>query len=117
MNDPLPEIPGVDIRGTLERMGLDYEDIRGILVRIPESLRKSLGDAELGITAGDAVAVRAAAHTLAGLAANFGITRVHAAAKALESAARDNRVSEFQTLFDALRPTVEEAASGLSRLE
>jgi HPt (histidine-containing phosphotransfer) domain-containing protein len=117
MNDSLPEIPGVDIRGTLARMGLDYEDIHEILVRLPESLRQSLADAEVGVAAGDSAAVRHAAHTLAGLAANFGVNRVQAAAKALELAARDNRAAEFQPLLDALRPTVEEAASGLSKLK
>jgi two-component system sensor histidine kinase/response regulator len=112
-----PALDGVDVEGTIRRLGLSFEELRPLYIRFADGQRKALEDLRAASAAGDAAAARRHAHALAGAAGNLGADALWEAAKALEGAARDGR-TDLAGLFaevhqraavvfrgiDALRP-------------
>jgi PAS domain S-box-containing protein len=87
-NGALPQIDGLDLAGTIRRLGLPYETLRPLLFRFVEGQRKTLEDLRAAVAAADAAAVRRHAHALVGAAGNLGADTLFEAARALEEAAR-----------------------------
>ncbi len=90
----LPEIEGVDVAGSLKRIGGNkrlYRDLLGQFV-------DGQGDAHVQISAaiksGDRTLAERIAHTVKGVAGNIGLDQVFAAAKKLEKAIRDVDAAE-----------------------
>jgi two-component system sensor histidine kinase/response regulator len=86
-----PVLEGIDLDGTVRRLGISLESLRPLLLRFVTGQRKTLE--ELGATAraGDGAAARRYAHALSGAAGNLGADGLREAARALELAARDGR--------------------------
>jgi two-component system sensor histidine kinase/response regulator len=112
-----PSIEGVDVDGTVRRLGIPFETLRPMYLRFSNGGRKTLEDLRTAVAAGDSGSARGHAHALAGAAGNLGADGLREAAKALELAAKDG-VPKLDALFqdvdqragivfnsiDALRP-------------
>jgi two-component system sensor histidine kinase/response regulator len=122
-----PSIDGVDVDGTVRRLGIPFETLRPMYLRFANGGRKTLEELRTAVAAGDSGSARGHAHALAGAAGNLGADELRAAAKALELAAKDG-VPELDALFqdveqrastvfssiDALRPQVQATTDTLN---
>ena len=84
----LPALEGINVTGALARLGIGFDALQRMLIRFADGQVRTLADLRTAIDAGDAGAAAKAAHALAGAAGNLGADTLHAAAKALETAAR-----------------------------
>jgi two-component system sensor histidine kinase/response regulator len=111
-NIDLMSIDGLDARGALARIGGNrkkYEDLLRTFVAEHEAV---VGQVDDLIARGELANVQNVAHSLKGVAANLGATRVAHAAGALERAIRDNSpavdiASARQDTADALAALIE----------
>jgi two-component system sensor histidine kinase/response regulator len=86
-----PELEGVDVTGTLQRLGIDRSTLERMLLRSVDGQRELLEAARAAACAGDSAMAAKHAHAIAGAAGNLGADGLHSAAKALERAARAGR--------------------------
>lgn len=108
ISPPTPEPPrgrtpsheGLDITGTLRRLGVDEETLRRMLVRFADGHAPTLDALRAAVGSGDAPAAARHAHGVAGAAGNLGVDRLQAASKALEHAARAGRTDLRMLLVD-----------------
>ena len=103
---PTPSLDGLDITGTLQRLGLGFDTLRRMLVRFADGQAPTLDALRAGVASGDALEAARHAHTIAGAAGNLGVNALRDAAKALEHAARAGR-----TDLAALLAEVEQCAA------
>jgi two-component system, sensor histidine kinase and response regulator len=105
-----PAIPGVDVEGTLQRLGIERKTLEQMLVRFAPGLGPGLAALRGAVVAGDAAGAAKHAHAIAGSAGNLGADGLRAAAKALEHAGREGRTDLAGLLID-----VEDRAAVVSR--
>lgn len=113
VEEPLPVLDGIDVTGTLSRLGLGFDSLRKMLVRFADGQGKTLDDLRAAIAARDVTAATRHAHSIAGAAGNLGADALRSAAKALEQAGRDGR----QDLQDLLSSVVDRAATVFQSIE
>ena len=90
--DDSPGLEGIDVAGSLARLGLEFESFRRMLVRFADSQGATIDALRAAVASGDSAAAARHAHAIAGASGNLGAEGLHAAAKALERAGRaDNR--------------------------
>ena len=87
--DGSPRLEGIDVAGSLARLGLDFETLRRMLVRFADSQGATIDALRAAVASGDSAAAAKHAHAIAGAAGNLGAEGLHAAAKALERAGRE----------------------------
>ena len=87
-----PALQGLDVAGTVDRLGLDVSTVRRLLLRLGDSLPSLLAGLRAAVASSDAAAAAAQAHTLAGAAGNLGAHALRGVAKQLEAAAREGAV-------------------------
>jgi PAS domain S-box-containing protein len=85
----VPTLDGIDVAGSLERLGLEFESLRRMLIRFADGRDAMFEPLRTAMAAGDAAAVARHAHAIAGASGNLGADQLRAAAKALERAGRD----------------------------
>src|SRR6185437_3605982 len=95
---PTPSLEGIDITGTLQRLGLDFDTLRRMLVRFADGQAPTLDALRGGVVSGDAPEAARRAHAIAGAAGNLGVDGLRDAAQALEHAARAGR-TDLAALF------------------
>jgi two-component system sensor histidine kinase/response regulator len=83
---PLPVLEGIDLAGTIHRLGIPFGRLRPVLLRFSDQ-RKTIEDLRVAVDAKDSQEARRQAHALAGAAGNLGADQLHEAAKNLELAA------------------------------
>jgi len=98
-----PAIEGVDVPGTLARLGLEFETLRRMLVRFADGQQPTTDALRAAVAAVDCDAAARHAHAIAGSAGNLGAEALHAAAKALERAGREGRAGDLASLFADLQ--------------
>jgi CheY-like chemotaxis protein len=98
----------IDVEDVVRRLGLPFEQLRPLYLRLDAGLRQTLEDLHRAVTAEDARGSCEHAHALAGAAGNFGAARLFQSAKELEAAARAGR-TDLSSLFTA----VEQAATSV----
>jgi HPt (histidine-containing phosphotransfer) domain-containing protein len=86
-----PALAGIDVDGTVRRLGIPFESLRPMFLRFADGQRKTLEELRAAVSAGDSALARRHAHALAGAAGNLGADGLREAARALELAARDGR--------------------------
>lgn len=86
-----PALEGIDVNGTLERLGIERASLERMLLRFADGSDQMIDAVHAAVAAGDAAATARHAHAIAGAAGNLGADALRAAAKALEQAARDGR--------------------------
>jgi CheY-like chemotaxis protein/HPt (histidine-containing phosphotransfer) domain-containing protein len=84
----IPALDGIDVAGSLERLGLEFESFRRMLLRFADTKDATLQPLRTAVAAGDSDAVARHAHAMAGASGNLGADALRAAAKALERAGR-----------------------------
>jgi two-component system sensor histidine kinase/response regulator len=84
-------LDGLDIAGTLQRLGLGFDTLRRMLVRFADGQAPTLDALRAGVASGDVPEAARRAHAIAGAAGNLGVNGLRDAAKALEHAAREGR--------------------------
>jgi two-component system sensor histidine kinase/response regulator len=93
-------LEGIDVAGSLERLGLDLETFRRMLLRFGDSQRPVLEGLRAAVASGDSAAAARHAHAIAGASGNLGADALRGAAKALERAGRDGRTDLTHLLAD-----------------
>ena len=101
-----PALDGIDVEGTLQRLGIDRESLDRMLVRFADGQRPTFQQLRAAVEAGDGAAAARQAHAIAGAAGNLGADRLRGAAKALEQAGRDGHTD----LAELLKHVEDEAA-------
>jgi two-component system, sensor histidine kinase and response regulator len=94
--------PAVDLEAIMERIDGDAELLRELVGLYLNDEARLLEEIAGAIAAGDADALRRAAHTLKGAVSNFCAPAGWSAAQALELAGRDARMSEAPALLATL---------------
>ena len=88
--DSWSTLEGIDVAGSLERLGLEFEIFRRMLIRFADGQRATLDALRAAVASNDCAAVARHAHAIAGASGNLGADGLRAAAKALEHAGREN---------------------------
>ncbi|MFM7150947.1 MAG: Hpt domain-containing protein, partial [Gemmataceae bacterium] len=96
---------GLDIPGTVRRLGLPFDRLLPMFLRFAEGLPKMVSDIQTAVASGEPSPVARTAHALAGAAGNLGADRLRAACKALELAAKEKSAT-----WGALLTSVESEA-------
>jgi signal transduction histidine kinase/CheY-like chemotaxis protein/HPt (histidine-containing phosphotransfer) domain-containing protein len=124
-----PVLEGLDVNGTVQRLGIDRATLEPMLLRFADGQKDVLEALRTAVLAGDSAAAARHAHAIAGAAGNFGAGGLRSAAIALEQAGREGRtdlgglfaaVDEQATVvlrsIETLRPATTRAAerSGLA---
>ena len=82
-------IEGIDVAGSLRRLGLEYETFKRMLVRFADTQGPTLDALRSAVAVGDGATAARHAHAIAGSSGNLGADALHAAAKALERAGHE----------------------------
>ena len=98
-------LPGINVADALARLGLEFGSLRRMLIRFADGQGKTLDALRTAVAEADPDAAAAHAHAIAGAAGNLGADALRAAAKALESAAREGHADLAE-----LARTVDETA-------
>ena len=108
-----PVLEGVDVSGTLRRLGIERASLERMLLRFADGQREILEALRAAVVTGDSAMAARHAHAIAGAAGNLGADALRAAAKALEQAGREGRTD----LTDLLAVVEERAAIVLASIE
>jgi signal transduction histidine kinase/DNA-binding response OmpR family regulator/HPt (histidine-containing phosphotransfer) domain-containing protein len=112
--DAIPSgLDGIDVAGTLRRLGISFDSLRAMLLRFAEGERGTLDALRGAVASGEDAAASHHAHAIAGAAGNLGAGSLREAAKALEMAAREKQTG----LSDLLRVVDERAAAVFSSIQ
>jgi PAS domain S-box-containing protein len=98
--DATPTLEGINVAGSLERLGIEFASLQRMLLRFGDGQGPTLEALRAAVAAGDASAVARHAHTIAGAAGNLGADKLRAAAKTLERAGRDGNTDFAPLLAD-----------------
>jgi len=96
----VPSLGGIDVAGSLERLGLEFASLRRMLIRFADGRAAMFEPLRAAVAAGDPAAAARHAHAIAGAAGNLGADALRAAAKALERAGRDGETTLAPLLRD-----------------
>ncbi|MDQ3331742.1 MAG: response regulator, partial [Planctomycetota bacterium] len=105
--------PVFDKSSALERLGDDEQLFRELATYFQEDSATELSRIEEGIAKDDWPAVRIAAHSLKGLAANFSARSTTEAAREMEEAANEGDGERVKSLLDRVRNEVERLRDAL----
>jgi PAS domain S-box-containing protein len=93
-------LEGIDVAGSLERLGLEFDTFRRMLIRFADGHGAMLEALRSAVASGDSAAAARHAHAIAGASGNLGAEALRAAAKALERAGRDGTTNLGRLLAD-----------------
>jgi signal transduction histidine kinase/CheY-like chemotaxis protein/HPt (histidine-containing phosphotransfer) domain-containing protein len=113
--EDLPDLEGVDLAGTIRRLGIPFVALRPMYLRFVDGQRKTLETLRSAVAVGDADATRRHAHAIAGAAGSLGADALRHAAKALELAAKERR-SDMVGLLDAVLEQAQKVRGSIERL-
>ncbi len=85
----VPILEGIDVAGSLQRLGLEFESLKRMLIRFAATLGPMLIALRSSVTAADYAAVARHAHGIAGASGNLGADDLRETAKALERAGNE----------------------------
>ena len=108
-----PVLEGIDVSGTLRRLGIERASLERMLLRFADGQREILDALRAAVVAGDGAMAARHAHAIAGAAGNLGADGLRAAAKTLEQAGREGRTD----LTDLLAVVEERAAVVFASIE
>ena len=97
-----PILEGINVAGSLARLGLEFETLRRMLVRFADGQQTTFGALRAAVAAADCDAAARHAHAIAGSSGNLGADDLRVAAKALERAGREGRADDLASLFGDL---------------
>jgi two-component system sensor histidine kinase/response regulator len=95
----IPTLQEIDVAGSLQRLGLEFDVFQRMLIRYADSQSATLDALRTAVMSRDCAAVASHAHAIAGASGNLGADGLRAAAKALENAARAGSQRDLDPLF------------------
>jgi len=98
--DSTAALEGIDLNGTLQRLGIDRASLERMLLRFAGGQEPTLASLRAAVAAGDSAAAAGHAHAIAGAAGNLGADALREAAKMLEQAGRQGRTDLSALLRD-----------------
>jgi HPt (histidine-containing phosphotransfer) domain-containing protein len=98
-------LPGIDVDGTLKRLGISRDSYFRMLGRFARGQRKAIDDLRSSLASGDHNAARRHAHSIAGAAGNLGVDSLHEQSKALEMALKEGEANVTRYLDAVLTET------------
>lgn len=104
-----------DYNGALQRMGNDRDLFQEMASLLRSDAPPLLMVVQTSIKAGDAARLHRAAHTLKGLAANFGAARAVAAAAEVERLAKTGQSAGMPAAIVELEESLDELIAALAR--
>ncbi|MBN9420464.1 MAG: response regulator [Candidatus Eremiobacteraeota bacterium] len=110
-----PDLPGVNCRQGLERLGGNRTLFRNLLVQFARRHQSFAQEWRQTLEAGDLSRARDLSHTLKGLAGNLGMEELSTLAKQMEAGARAGRLSS--DLLEALEQQLAQLLPALQALE
>lgn len=110
-----PTLDGLDIPGTVRRLGLPLDRLIPMFLRFADGLPKMLADIQGAVAIGDANSVAKTSHALAGASGNLGAERLRAACKAMEAAARE-KAADFSRLLSPVEAETQTVLGSLHSL-
>jgi two-component system, sensor histidine kinase and response regulator len=101
-SEPQPggDLAGVDVAGTLQRLGIGRASLERMLIRFADGQTETLAALRAAVVAGESGTAARHAHAIAGAAGNLGADALRAAAKSLETAGREGRTDLSALLAD-----------------
>ncbi len=85
----IPVLQGIDVAGSLARLGLEFETLQRMLIRFADGQGATLEALRAAVASSDCDAAARHAHAIAGASGNLGADGLRDAAKALERAGRE----------------------------
>ena len=108
-------IPGIDVDGTLKRLGVSQEGYLRMLKRFAAGQPKTVEDLKAALEANDRDTARRHAHSIAGAAGNLGALGLHQYAKELEIALKEPE-GDVSQMFTDLSGEAEQVINGIQGL-
>ena len=114
--DKAPALPPgvIDVKAAMQRLTGDMELFRELADMFAADAPGLVNKLERGILENDSATVQRAAHSLKGLAANFGAARTSAAALELEVLGKDGSLDSAPKALDTLRERLDELETALT---
>ena len=114
-NETPMSIPGIDVKGTLHRLGVSQESYLRMLKRFAAGHHQTIGSLQAALEANDREAARRHAHSIAGAAGNLGAKEIYQIGKKLELTLLgvDGDVSP---LFEELYSEADRLIDGIQKL-
>jgi len=108
-------LPGIDVKGTLKRLGVSREGYLRMLRRFADGQQKTIDDLRTALDADDRDTARLHAHSIAGAAGNLGAEGLHQRGKELEMALKEAD-GDVSSLFGDLQTEAERVIEGIQGL-
>jgi len=115
-DDGVPNLPGIDFRDAMNRLGLPVESIQKMILRLPGSLARTFKDLLESLESKDDETARRHAHSIAGAAGNLSADMLHRHAKTLELAIKFGQGS-YQGMLAALEAEAARVMAGIQQFE
>jgi two-component system, sensor histidine kinase and response regulator len=117
-DEPLPawDLPGVDVASGLRRVLGKPQLYQRLLGKFAASQQDFPAQLRTALAAGESEAAERLAHSLKGLAGNLGATDLAAQAAALESAVKDARHAELESLLGELEQGLQALVAAIQAL-
>jgi two-component system, sensor histidine kinase and response regulator len=110
-----PTLEGIDVAGTLGRLGIERVAFERLLRRFAEGQSHTLNALREAVASNDADEAARHAHAIAGAAGNLGADGLRSAAKALEAAGREKR-TDLTALFHSVEAEAATVLRSISTL-
>ncbi|MBF0590337.1 MAG: response regulator, partial [Magnetococcales bacterium] len=113
-NDPLPHLPGFDLKNAIARVGGNPRTYRKLLKKFRDSEMDVLTRIQNALAQGDQEGAIRAAHTVKGVSGNIGAVQVQSPAAKLESALNEQAdEATLDPLFQALDEALTDALTAI----
>ncbi|MBT4525342.1 MAG: response regulator [Deltaproteobacteria bacterium] len=107
------EIPGIDIKAGLTRVGGNKKLYRDLLIKFHEDHQTIINDIRQALDSKDLELAQRQAHTVKGVSGNIGATEIQKAAESVELAARENQLEGINDLLQTLQEQMDVPAVAL----
>ena len=111
----IPDIAGVDVANTMERLGLPWQSVTKMLLKFAAGQPGIRDDLRAAIDAEEWEPARRHAHSIAGSSGNLGASKLRAKAKILENAIKDGK-GDYEPLFATLNQELESVLVAINQL-
>lgn len=111
----IPTLEGVDIAGTMERLGLPWNSVKKMLLRFADGQPEIRDELRAAIDAEDWETARRHAHSIAGASGNLGAANLRTEAKTLEDAIKD-RLGDYEPLYAILNSELASVLASIDQL-
>ena len=112
-----PDLPGIDIKDGLKRVGGSKDFYKKLLLKFADSYHGFEKELRNLLSAGDIETATRNAHSLKGVAGNLGATELFKWAGDLEIVLKDNRVGSLDDNISKVSTTLSEVLESISKFE